>query len=232
MGMKNHAKAPAIIAIDGPAGVGKSTVGRKVAGRLGAIFVSSGLVYRATAWGLTRDGISVARPDKVLQWMDSHRVTLVPCGGEARVHVDGDDVTERLHTPEISEEASRVAAIAGVRERLLKVQRHIAEDEAVVMEGRDIGTAVFPNADFKFFLDADEGARAERRYRELLEKGFAQEHPLVKEALKARDELDSTRSASPLLKAADAVRIDSTHMTLDEVVDAVMHLIDSREARK
>jgi CMP/dCMP kinase len=219
------AKTPIAVAIDGPAGVGKSTVARALAKRLDALYVSSGLVYRATAWGIVQDGITAAQAGEVTKWLRTHRVSLAERDGEARVEVDGRDVTDILHTPEISEFASHVAAIPAVREALLACQRRFAETQSVVMEGRDIGTVVLPDAAFKFYLDAGEETRARRRYDELRAKGLAQEHPLVEESLRARDALDSTRSASPLVKAKDAVYVDTTALDAGQVVEALLKRI-------
>lgn len=214
-----------VVAIDGPAGVGKSTVARELARRLGALYVSSGLAYRAAAWGILKEGLSAAREDAVAAWVGNHHVNLVSSGAEVRAEVDAEDVTARLHTSEISAVASHVAAIPAVRKALLPCQRRFAAETDVVMEGRDIGTVVFPDADHKFYLDAGEATRARRRDEDLRSMGLAQEYPLVREAIRARDALDSTRSASPLVQAPDAVRVNTDNLTVEQVVEMLIVLI-------
>jgi cytidylate kinase len=217
-----------VVALDGPAGVGKSTVARTLAQRLGAVYVSSGLVYRAAAWGTLRDGVPADDAEAVRAWLKKRRIELQATGNEAHVFLDGENLTERLHTPEVSERASRLAALPEVRQALLKCQREMAERHpAVVMEGRDIGSAIFPDTPYKFYLEADEAERARRRFEELRAQGTALDHPKVQEAIRSRDALDSSRSTAPLRVPEGAHTVDTTRLGVPEVVEKVLKHMES-----
>jgi len=208
-----------VIAIDGPVGAGKSTMARHLAETLGCVYVDSGAMYRALGWKAVRDGVDLTDHARLaaLGAATDIRVLSGPAG--PRVLVDGNDMTDALRTPEIDQAASLVSTCAAVRERLVALQRSMAARAGVVMDGRDIGTVVFPDADLKFFLDADLSVRAERRRRDLERAGGEPTtHAAVQEEVARRDARDRTREASPLSPAADAIRIDSTSLTVDEVI--------------
>lgn len=216
-----------IIAIDGPAGAGKSTVARALAGRFGLLNLESGAMYRAFALKSLRAGISVTDAVKLEALALATEIHLEPTTEGNRVILDGEDVTALLRTPEVTEAASRVSVYPPVRARMVRLQQLMGEKGGVVMEGRDIGTVVFPNAEVKIFLDAAPEIRGERRYAQL---GPAPEIPqadIVRD-LRERDERDRNRAESPLKAAEDAVVIDSTNLTLDEVVNQAERIVRQR----
>jgi cytidylate kinase len=215
-----------VVAIDGPAGAGKSTVARHVADRLGFIYINTGAMYRAvTLWAL-RNGTDLSDMHRLARLAQEAKIEFSV--GDGRVFLNGEDVTELLYRPEISAASSKVSAVGGVRRALVARQRAIAENASVVMEGRDIGTAVFPEADVKIFLDADAPERAWRRAREMQGKGEAVDLASVAVEIEERDERDKTRLESPLVQAPDAHFLDTTGKTLEQVVDEVLRLIRSR----
>lgn len=216
-----------IIAIDGPAGAGKSTVARALAGRFGLLNLESGAMYRAFALKSLRAGISVTDAVKLEALALATEIHLEPTTEGNRVILDGEDVTALLRTPEVTEAASRVSVYPPVRARMVRLQQLMGEKGGVVMEGRDIGTVVFPNAEVKIFLDAAPEIRGERRYAQL---GPAPEIPqadIVRD-LRERDERDRNRAESPLKAAEDAVVIDSTNLTLVEVVNQAERIVRQR----
>jgi cytidylate kinase len=201
-----------VVTIDGPAGAGKSTVARRLAERLGFGYVNSGAIYRAVAWRVLRG----AAVDAVLRTL---QVEFVPAPGGQRVLVDGQDVTETLYSPAVSELAASLSQRPEVRAFADRRQRELAGRGAVVVEGRDAGTVVFPEADCKFYLDASPEARARRRFSEQRAGGGAADLEGIRAAIMARDAADRTRAVAPLARSADATYIDSSDMTVDEVVD-------------
>jgi len=210
-----------VIAIDGPAGAGKSTIARAVAQKLGYTYIDTGAMYRAIALWASRTHNASSDANKLEQLAISANIELLP---ERRVSLNGEDVTEAIRAPEISELASRVAAIGAVRSALVVKQRRIAETCNVVMEGRDIGSVVFPDARVKIFLDADPAERVRRRSEEL-----PGEHPDALAAQIAdRDRRDRNRAESPLLQAPDATYLDSTGMTPGQVEDAILKIVRAR----
>lgn len=211
-----------IIAIDGPSGVGKSTVAKLLASKLGFLYLDTGALYRAVAWKALGEKVDLAVPEQVAGLLPSTRLEMQFQNGAMQVSVDGRDVTAELRTPDVSAAASVVSAIPAVREWLLPVQRQIGQRGSVVAEGRDIGTKIFPSAPLKFFLDADAAVRAERRHRELVAAGHSGPIERTHDDLSSRDARDRTRSVAPLVPAEDARHIDTSSMKLEEVVDRMM----------
>jgi len=218
-----------IIAIDGPAGVGKSTVARQVATRLGYRYVDTGSLYRAVAWNVMRAGVNPTDHMAIATLLASTRITLIPDPGSPRIRVNDQDVTQEIRTADVSHMASVVSAIPAVREWLLPVQRALGAEGHVVIEGRDIGTCVFPTASVKLFLEADSEVRAARRQREFVTAGVSVPLDRTQQDMDARDQRDRTRSLSPLQPAADAMIIDTSALSLDEVIDKLMAVISSKQ---
>ncbi len=211
-----------IIAIDGPVGSGKSTVARRVAELLGYTHLDSGAMYRSIAWKALRDGVPLDSPAQLAALAEAARIDLVPRGGKLHVLLDGEDITDLIRTREVSHAASVVAVVPGVRHPMVAEQRRAGAHGGIVMEGRDIGTAVFPHADLKVFLDASPEVRAERRQRELQEKGEGLELEKVLADVRERDRRDREREMSPLVRAADAVVVDNTAMDGEETARVIV----------
>ena len=212
-----------VIAIDGPAGAGKSTVAKIVAEKLGYTYIDTGAMYRAVAWKTLQQS-SEATDEAILRAVEGIDVRLACTDSGTRVTVDGTDVTGEIRTPEVTHIVSRVAALGPVREKMVELQRAMAADGAVVMDGRDIGTNVLPNANVKIFLTASVEERARRRYDEMKEKGYAVDFDDLKKEIASRDKQDSEREISPLRQAEDAILLDSTALSIDAVVARVMEL--------
>lgn len=221
-----------IIAIDGPAGAGKSTVAKAVARRLQYLYIDTGAMYRAVAWLVLRDGIVLTDPARIGQLATDATIELAGSVDDLRIFINQRDITDEIRTPEISQAASIVSAIPAVRRALVARQQEMGRVGDVVMEGRDIGTVVFPKADVKIFLDASTEARTERRHAEDLQKGAAASLSETRAALEARDSRDSSRADSPLVQAADAVYIDSSSFTIDDVIAQVLQLIATQSSEK
>jgi CMP/dCMP kinase len=206
-----------VVAIDGPTGAGKSTVARELARQLGFTYLNTGAMYRAVALAAERAGIDPEAPDaaaRLQPLLDSIKLQL----DQDRVLLNGEDVSARLSDPEVSDRASRLSAMAIVRVHMRELQQTIGAAGAIVMEGRDIGTVIFPDAEFKFFLNADLRTRAERRYKELIQKGVSTTFEEVRAQLEARDRRDQERELAPLKPADDAIVIDSTNDSVSMVV--------------
>mgnify|MGYP000957981510 FL=1 len=212
-----------VVAIDGPAGAGKSTVAKLVAQELHLVYIDTGAMYRAVAWKVLhqKKGVTTAAIEEVAKDID---VRLYYKGGRTRVFVDGKEVTDEIRTPEISHIVSKVASLALVREKMVELQRKMAESGSVLMDGRDIGTNVLPNASVKIYLTASIEERAKRRARELLEKGHAVSEADVEKEIAARDKADMEREISPLRQADDAVLLDTTGLSIKEVVSRILSL--------
>ena len=213
------------IAIDGPSGAGKSSVARAVAEKLGAMYLDTGAMYRAVGLYMLKAGVPLDNPDAIAE---NRRRADVRVGygkdGQQCVYLGEEDVSEAIRAAEVSLAASSVSTVPAVRERMVALQRGIAQGHSVVMDGRDIGTKVLPDATLKVFLTASAEVRARRRYDELSRKGMREPYEKVLEELIRRDEVDTHREASPLRKAEDAVEVDCSQMTLEEVVETVVSL--------
>ncbi|MBP6822276.1 MAG: (d)CMP kinase [Acidobacteria bacterium] len=218
-----------IIAIDGPAGAGKSTIAKTLARRLGYLFINTGAMYRAVAWKATQLCISFDDTDQVGKLAKDSLIELTGSVDTMRVLIDGRDITDEIVKPEISQSASIVSAIPAVRRALVARQQEMGKVGGVVMEGRDIGTQVFPDAEVKIYLDATSDARAQRRFDEDCARGVAvPSFNQMKFEIEERDTRDKTRADSPLAQAEGAVYIDSSAMTIDEVVNTILALVSNQ----
>lgn len=215
-----------IVAIDGPAGAGKSTIARAVAHKLGFVYIDTGAMYRAVALWAVRLGISDSDMHKLEHLAGEANIEFE--AGTSRILLNGEDVTEAIRTPEISAAASKVSAIPSVRRAMVEKQRVMAANNSVVMEGRDIGSIVFPDAQVKVFLDADPTVRAERRVTELQAKGEEVAAEETAKEIAERDTRDRTRAESPLVQSPDAVYLDSSQLSVTEVEEAVLKLVRAK----
>ena len=213
------------IAIDGPAGAGKSTVAKAVAERLGFIYVDTGAMYRAMALYLLRQHIDAADAQKISEASRHADITISYVDGLQQVLLDGENVTGLLRTEEVGNMASASSVNPDVRKKLVELQQALAARENVVMDGRDIGTCVLPDADVKVYLTASTACRAKRRYDELKAKGESCNLEAIEADIRERDERDMTREFSPLRQAEDAVLVDSSHMTVEGVIEKIISLV-------
>ena len=213
------------IAIDGPAGAGKSTIARKAAAELGFIYVDTGAIYRSVAYYCLSKRADLSVPENAEKLLPEITPELRFIEGVQHVFVNGDDVSDKIRTPEVSMAASKVSAIPAVRAFLFDLQQKIARENNVIMDGRDIGTVVLPNADLKIFLTASPEARADRRFKELKDKPDAPTYDEVLSDIIKRDHDDSTRAIAPLKQAEDAVLCDTTSLSLEESVDKIIGMI-------
>lgn len=216
------------VAIDGPAGAGKSTISRKVSKDLGYIYVDTGALYRTTALKFIADGSTPENIKNVDEILSETSVSIVFKDGEQRMMLDGKDVTDIIRTPEVSMMASAVSAVPAVRAFLLDTQRKLANENNVLMDGRDIGTVVLPDATVKIFLTASPEDRANRRYKEMLEKGMEANYDEVLADIIKRDHNDSTRAIAPLRPAEDAIYLDTSGNTFEESVAEIKATIEKR----
>jgi cytidylate kinase len=211
-----------VIAIDGPAASGKSTTAQRVAEQLGYLHVDTGAMYRAATLKVLRAGIPAADQERVAALVESARIELRSANGSQRVLLDGEDVTEVIRTPDVTRAVSAVSSIRRVRDVMVREQRRMGAEGGIVLEGRDIGTVVFPDADLKFFMIAGIEARARRRGDELRTRGIQADVDRLKDELRDRDTIDSTRSESPLKKADDAIEVDTSDLTIEQQVALVI----------
>lgn len=214
------------IAIDGPAGAGKSTIAKAVAKRLGYIYVDTGAMYRGIGLYALEHGADPKSAKEVGDILDDIAVSIEYKDGEQRLLLNGEDVSDRIRTPEVSAAASDVSALPAVREKLLDLQRELAKNNDAVMDGRDIGSFVLPNAEVKIFLTASADVRARRRYDELAQKGIKVEFSEVRADMEQRDKNDSTRKASPLVMAEDSILVDTTDMDIERTIAKIIELCD------
>lgn len=214
------------IAIDGPAGAGKSSIAKALSKRLGYIYIDTGAMYRAVALFFVENNVSDGTDSRIESLLEKLEISIKYEDGAQKVILNGEDVTDKLRFEEIGKLASKFSAIGSVREKLVALQRKLAQKENVVMDGRDIGTVVLPNADLKIYLSASSKVRAKRRYLELLEKGQTDlDINEIEDEIIKRDEADMNREISPLKQADDAYYLDSSDMTLEEVVSKILSMV-------
>ncbi|AZT90382.1 (d)CMP kinase [Caldicellulosiruptor changbaiensis] len=212
------------IAIDGPAGAGKSTISKLLAKKLGYIHIDTGAMYRAIGLKVLNSNIKSNEVERILEVLNNTDIQVRLIDGNQLVFLDGEDVTEKIRQPTVSMYASDVSKIKEVRERLVKIQQDLAKQKGVIMDGRDIGTYVLPDAELKIFLTATAEERAKRRFLELKEKGYEVDYYQLLDEIKQRDLNDMTRELAPLRVAEDAIVIDSTNLTIEEVLQKVLEL--------
>lgn len=215
-----------VVAIDGPSGAGKSTIARRLAGRLGFLYIDTGAMYRAVGLWALRLRVNLSDMHRLEQLAREARIELGP--GDSTVFLNGEDISEAIRTQEIADAASRASAVPGVRRAMVEKQREMASRANVVMEGRDIGTVVFPGAPVKIYLDATPEVRAGRRVKELHEKGLDAHVDEIAGQIRERDRRDSTRADSPLMQAHDAVYVDSSGLDIGEVEEAILRIVRDR----
>lgn len=210
------------IAIDGPAGAGKSTIARAAARRLGFVYVDTGAMYRAIALYLLRNNVDASDAEKVENMLNDVNIRIVYSDGEQQILLNSENVTHLLRDENVGNMASKSSALSCVRNKLLQLQRDLAKENDVIMDGRDIGTHVLPNADVKIYLTASVEERAKRRYLELKEKGETPDLEKIKQDIHSRDSMDMNREIAPLKKASDAFVVDSSSMTIEQVMDCIV----------
>lgn len=214
-----------IIAIDGPAGAGKSTISKIIAEKLNIEYIDTGAMYRAVTLKIIRKGISLNDDDAIECMLKETEIDFI----NGRIYLDGEDVSKDIRTIEVSSKVSDVAAKSYVRQRLVEIQKNMAAKKSVIMDGRDIGTNVLKDANYKIFLTASVEERAKRRYKEMIEKGSNVTFEDVCKDIENRDRIDSTRKVNPLRKADDAIEVDTTSKSIDEVVDEILSIVNKRE---
>lgn len=218
-----------IIAIDGPAGAGKSTVAKLVAEKLGFVYIDTGAMYRAVAWKTMREQLPISDQRKISALANKIDISFQRNDTEQRILVDGEDVTDSIRTPEATRLSSPISTIRGVRKRLVEMQRRMGEDGGIVMEGRDIGTVVFPDAEVKVFLTASVTERARRRTEQLRAMGTQVDEAQIAEEIRDRDLRDSSRAHAPLRQAPDAHLIETDSLSAEEVADAILTIHHARQ---
>ena len=216
------------IAIDGPAGAGKSSISKVVANKLGYLYIDTGAMYRGVTWAVLDSHVDVNNQKEVEALLPSLDLTLEPTASACKVYVKGQDVTDLIRQQQINENVSTIASYKGVREYLVERQQAMAAVGGVILDGRDIGSVVLPNAELKIYLTASVDARAKRRWLEV--QGTSNEQPLedIKKNVESRDEMDKNRDESPLICVEDAIIVDSSNMTFDEAVKHILHLVQER----
>ena len=217
-----------IITIDGPAGTGKSTVSKMLAKKLGYLYLDTGSLYRALAFKALKDKIGLDDMDALDNLCSDTSIVLKNIDGQMKVYVDGEDVGDKIRTEEIGLTASKISTFAIVRQRLLQLQREAGAEGGIVTEGRDMGSVVFPHADYKFYLDADIEERIKRRHKELLSKGSSPEFQSIQKDMSARDEQDSRREIAPLKPTSSSIIIDSTKLSVPEVIEKIIQQMSNK----
>jgi len=218
-----------IIAIDGPAGVGKSTISKLIAQKLGFLYIDTGAIYRAITWKILKNKINL-NDEKSISDLVFKTYLIIKrinnnSGYDYKIFIDGEDVTNKIRNPKIDQNVSQIAKLPKVRKQLISLQRELAQEGNIIMEGRDIASKILPNADIKLYFTASEEERIKRRYKELIKKGYKIDYKKVKEQVKQRDLIDSRRKYAPLIKTKDAILIDSTQKSIEEVKDDILEII-------
>ena len=217
------------IAIDGPAGAGKSTIAKKLAEKLGFVYIDTGAMYRAMAYYYMSKGIDIDDKEAVIAEFDNINIELKYIDGVQHIYLNKEDVSSLIRTAEVGENASKVSAIAEVRKKLVALQQEIARSINVVMDGRDIASVVLPDADLKIYLTASVEVRAQRRYKERIEKGEEADLAAIEEEIRQRDYRDMHRDASPLVCVPEAIVVDTSDMSIDEVLEHIISLTEFNE---
>lgn len=220
-----------VVAIDGPAGTGKGTVTKEIAKRTGLVNIDTGAMYRCVTLECLRNGISPVDEEEIKKVLEKIDIKLVHDKENQKVFLNNEDVSEKIRTAEIDENVAKFAALKVVRDKLTPIQQEMGKVQDVIMEGRDIGTVVFPNADVKIFLDCSIDERARRRYRQNLEKGINLSYDEVLKAIIERHKLETEREIAPFIKADDAILIDGTNMTIEETVVEIERIIQEKRAK-
>lgn len=219
-----------IIAIDGPSAVGKSTISKLIAQELGYLYIDTGSIYRALTWKVLQKNIDSNNEDLILNLLLKTRIIIKKTNSGFKdyyhIFVDGEDLTEEIRNPKIDQNVSQIAKMPKIRKQLISLQKNLAKKGNVVMEGRDIGSIIFPNADIKLYFTASEEERIKRRYQELKDRGYKISHKEVKEQILRRDVIDSNRKYAPLTKTEDAILIDTTNKTIEEVKNEILKIIN------
>ena len=223
-----------IIAIDGPAAVGKSTMGKLISRELGFLYIDTGAIYRAITWKVLKNNINKNDENIISDLVSKTCIVIERENNNSlkdyyHIFVDGEDVTEEIRNPKIDRNVSQIARLPKIRKQLIYLQRKLAEKGNIVMEGRDIGSVILPKADIKLYFTASEEERIRRRYKELRDKGYNVGYEEVKKQIVQRDEIDSKRKYAPLIKAKDAILIDSTGKSIEEVKNDILKIIKSKE---
>ncbi len=218
-----------IVAIDGPAGAGKGTITKLVGQKLGLVNIDTGATFRCVALNMIQEHIDITEEEKIREMLNKMNIEMHPDG---KIFLNGEEVTKRIRENDVNKFVSPISVLSIVRNKLLEVQRKIAEGKNVIMEGRDIGTVVFPNADVKIYLDATPEERARRRVIQNQEKGIECSYEEVLAGIKDRDKRDSTRKIAPLKKAEDAIYVDSTNLSVEQVVEKIIEIIKEVTKKK
>lgn len=216
---------PFVVAIDGPAGSGKGTITKLIGEKLGLVYIDTGATFRCVALNMIQENINIEEEDRIKELLEKIKIEMQADG---KIFLNGEDVTERIRENDVNNLVSPISVLKIVRDKLLQIQRNIAKGNNVIMEGRDIGTVVFPNANVKIYLDASPEERAKRRMKQNQEKGIETSYEEVLKNIIDRDERDSNREIAPLKQADDAIYIDSSNMTIEEVTNKVIEIINDK----
>ena len=214
------------IALDGPSGSGKSTIAKKLSNKMNILYLDTGAMYRATALKALSLNIDTFDEVGVKTFIDDINLEIKYIDGSQHTYLDGEDVSERIREPHVSMAASNISSLKCVRLKMVEMQRQIAKKMSCVLDGRDIGSFVLPNADFKFYITASVDVRADRRFKELMLKGHKVDYEQLKQEIEQRDYNDKTRDFAPLTKASDAIEIDTSYMTVEQVISKVISYIE------